>query len=236
MASLECTNLTKRFGGNVAVNDCTFSVRKSQIVGLIGPNGSGKTTVFNLISGVHKADEGEILFNNENIKGLKSHEIAWKGIGRLFQIARIFPTMTVLENMLAASYYLNEERQRSTEKALSLLEMMDLVHLQDEYAKNLSGGQQRLLEFIRLFMMDITLALLDEPFVGVHPTLIEKMIDQIKYWNEKGKTFLVVSHDIRSIMSICNPVLVLYNGQVIAEGTPSAIQQNKNVIQAYLGV
>jgi branched-chain amino acid transport system ATP-binding protein len=248
---LEVREVNKSFGGLMAVFNCSLTVKEGSITGLIGPNGAGKTTLFNVITGHLKPDRGEIMFLNEAVTGLAPHEIFKKKIYRTFQITREFAQMSVLENlMLIPEQQVGEKiwntwfRQGSVrtqeraikEKALEVLEFVELIDLKDEYAGSLSGGQKKLLELAKSMMADPKLVLLDEPGAGVNPTLMAKLIDNIKkLCVEKKITFLLIEHDMELVMNLCNPVIVMSEGRKLAEGTPDEIKKNEKVLEAYLG-
>ena len=242
MALLEIKNLNKSFGGIQAVQDCTLSIEEGSIVSLIGPNGAGKTTVFNLITGLLSIDSGQIFFDGKKINGLKPHQITRKGISRTFQITRDLQELTVLENMIVQSQVrgfwdmfgismLKEEEYR----AMELLSFVGIDYLATERAKNLSYGQKKLLEFASVLMSDPRLIMLDEPAGGVNPTLLESIIDRILQLNKKGITFLIIEHNMDLVMKISNPVICMAYGTVLAQGTPKEIQENNQVLEAYLG-
>jgi branched-chain amino acid transport system ATP-binding protein len=248
---LEIKNIRKNFGGIQAVNECTFTVQKGSITGLIGPNGAGKTTLFNLVTGFYKPDEGNILFKGDRIDGLPPHQIFRKKICRTFQITREFANMTLLENLMVIpenqmgekiwnTWFRNKavRNQEMTfrDKALEILEFVELIHLKDEYANNLSGGQKKLLELAKTLMADPQLILLDEPGAGVNRTLMKKLGDNIRsLCTERGITFLIIEHDIDLVMSLCNPVIVMSEGRKLSEGTPEEIKNDERVLEAYLG-
>ena len=241
-ALLEVKGLEKHFGGLRAVNGCSFEVPEGSITALIGPNGSGKTTVFNLIGGTMRPDAGEVWFDGERIDGLRSWRRAYRGIGRTFQITRLFREMTVLENVVAP---LREFRfgqlnagavsGPEAERAEELLDFVGMRGFRDQRAAALSYGQQKLVELAQILMLDPRLIMLDEPAGGINPTLIERMGDMIRELNAQGKTFLIVEHNMPFVLGLCDPVLVLASGSCICRGTPAHIQKDPRVLDAYLG-
>ncbi|MBI2368980.1 MAG: ABC transporter ATP-binding protein [Deltaproteobacteria bacterium] len=229
---LEVKDLTKRFGGVTAISRCSLALEPRRIYGLIGPNGSGKTTLFNLITGLEHRDEGEVRFKGERIDGLKPHQIALRGIGRTFQIIRIFPELTALENLLVVARSTGGAARR---RALELLAFVKLDRLKGEYAGNLSYGQQKLLEFTRVLILDPELILLDEPAAGVNRTLLNDLLEAIRGLKEQGKTVVIVEHDMKVVMGLSEKLFVLDYGEKIAEGPPEAIQNDERVVEAYFG-
>ncbi len=238
---LKVNNLVKRFGGVTAVNDCSFEVLEGSITALIGPNGSGKTTAFNIITGYLKPDSGTIEFDGKLMAKPTPSSIYRAGLSRTFQQARIFPELTVLENLVISSSFgwkdLLGTRVTAADRkrGMQTLEEFRLDKLHDLRAKDLSYGQRKLLEFASVLMSDPKLVLLDEPTAGVNPVMIETMEKHIRDRNKAGVTFLVVEHDMQLVMRLCDPVIVLDHGSKIAEGMPEAIQSNPQVLEAYLG-
>ncbi|MGY1604437.1 branched-chain amino acid ABC transporter ATP-binding protein/permease [Geodermatophilus sp. SYSU D00815] len=239
---LEVSDLAKSFGGLKAVDGCSFTVPAGSITGLIGPNGSGKTTVFNLIDNTIAADAGRITFAGERIERLPSWERAHRGLGRTFQITRLFGEMTVLENVVAAqrSFSLGHLGRIAVSgpearAAEELLEFVGMRAFRDQKARALSYGQQKLVELAQILMLDPKLILLDEPAGGINPVLIERMAEMIRELNSHGKTFLIVEHNMPFVLGLCDPVHVLARGRTMASGTPAQIQTDPAVIDAYLG-
>jgi ABC-type branched-subunit amino acid transport system ATPase component len=227
-------DLRKAFGGVRAVDGCSFAVPGGKISGLIGPNGSGKTTTFNLLTGVIRPDDGQVIYRGEDIAGLKPHQIFGKRITRTFQVTRIFREMTVLENMLSVTGLAVPDRI-ARERAEELIAFVNLTHLRAEYGGRLSYGQQKLLEFARALMTNPDLILLDEPAAGVNRTLLQHLLDRIHRLQELGKTILIVEHDMNVIMNHCERIFVMDYGVKIAEGPPAEIQRDERVLDAYFG-
>ncbi len=222
----------KRFGGVRAVNGVSLALERGRIYGLIGPNGSGKTTLFNCITGVERRDAGRIVLDGERIDALKPYQIARRGVGRTFQMIRVFPELTALENLLVVT---TGPRRAAQARARELLAFVKLEGLRDEYAGNLSYGQQKLVEFVRMLMRDPALILLDEPAAGVNRTLLNDLLEAVRRLRDQGKTVLLVEHDMKVVMGLCETVFVLDHGDKIAEGPPGVIQTDERVIEAYFG-
>jgi ABC-type branched-subunit amino acid transport system ATPase component len=229
---LDVRGVSKRFGGIAAVQRCSLALETDKISALVGPNGSGKTTLFNLITGVERLDEGEIYFKEERIDHLPPHKIARRGIGRTFQLIRVFPELTALENLLVVS---RQDWEPSYSRALELLTFVKLDGLRGEFAGNLSYGQQRLLEFARVLMIDPDLILLDEPAAGINRSLLNDLLSAIRDLRAGGKTVLIVEHDMKVVIDLCEKIFVLDHGEKLTEGTPEAILRDERVMEAYFG-
>jgi ABC-type branched-subunit amino acid transport system ATPase component len=229
---LEVADVHKSFGGVRAVNGVSLALERGRIYGLIGPNGSGKTTLFNCITGVERCDAGRVVLEGEPIQELKPYQIAQRGVGRTFQMIRVFPELTALENLLVVT---SGPHAAAEARARELLAFVKLERLAGEYAGNLSYGQQKLVEFVRMLMRDPSLVLLDEPAAGVNRTLLNELLDAVRRLRDAGKTVLLVEHDMKVVMGLCETVFVLDHGEKIAEGPPGTIQTDERVIEAYFG-
>lgn len=247
---LAASGLCKSFGGVRAVDNATIEVPKGDIIGLIGPNGAGKTTLFNLLSNFIRSDKGRVIFDGEPIQHLQPYQIAQLGMVRTFQVARVLSRLSVLENMLLGAQkqtgenfwrvwlqpqLVTQEERQLREQAMTLLESVGLAQKAQDYAGALSGGQRKLLEMARALMTQPKLILLDEPAAGVNPTLINQICEYITQWNREGMTFLIIEHNMDVIMSLCNQVWVIAEGRNLANGTPTEVQRNSKVLEAYLG-
>jgi branched-chain amino acid transport system ATP-binding protein len=250
-ALLTVDNVVKRFGGVLAVDHCSLHIQRGTVTGLIGPNGAGKTTLFNIIAGVYRPDAGRIWFEGERIDGLPPPQIFSRQIARTFQIARELKRLTVLDNLLLVPpqqcgegllqacflpWRVRAQEQALRARAQEVLRFVKLDTLQNEYAGNLSGGQKKLLELARAMMSDARLILLDEPGAGVNPTLMREIAGYIQHLQHQGCTFLLIEHNMELVMQICNPVIVMHQGQKLLEGAPQDIRHDRRLIEIYLGV
>lgn len=233
--SIEVNDLVKRFGGLTALNGVSLSARQGEVLGVIGVNGAGKTTLMNCICGIYRPDKGQIKIGGQPSTGLTPHEVARLGVGRTFQIPRVFRRMSLIDNLLVPVLDRPESDAALVGQAESMLERMRLIDLRHNFSEELSGGQQKLLEMARMLMPDPKVVMLDEPFAGVHPVLCKFMIEQIEAIASAGKTVLLISHDLTSIYRLSDRVVALNEGQVIAEGTVDEIRSNSAVVEAYLG-
>jgi ABC-type branched-subunit amino acid transport system ATPase component len=243
-ALLEADRVSKSFGGLQALSDCSLSVDRGSIAGLIGPNGSGKTTLFNVMTGYDRCNRGQIRFDGQEISRATPERVFGLGVGRTFQITRLFFRLSVLENMLVATQR-HEGWTRSVARragsaaerarALELLEFVGLARMARVPAGNLSYGQRKLLELASLLVADPAVLLLDEPTAGVNPTLIKQLTERIRELNRAGKTFLVVEHNMEFVMGLCHEVTVLHQGRTLKTGTPEQVRADPAVLDAYLG-
>jgi branched-chain amino acid transport system ATP-binding protein len=249
---LRVDGLEKTFEGVTALDGVSFGVESETLTGLIGPNGAGKSTTFNVVSGAIEPDAGRVTFDGEDITGLKPNRTSSRGLVRTFQIAREFETMTVLENMMLpptnqrgeAAWRsilpgtrggVQDEEEEVFERAWEMLEFFDIDHLALEEAGALSGGQRKLLELARALMLDPEVLLLDEPFAGVNPSLERDLLDRLEDLRDRGRTFLLVEHDMDLIMEHCERVIVMHQGRTLVTGTPEEVRSEERVIEAYLG-
>ena len=248
---LEVHGLVKQFGGHRAVDEASFAVEAGSITRLIGPNGAGKTTLFNVIAGNLKPTSGRILFDGEDVTGLESHALFHRGLLRTFQIAHEFGKLTVLENLmmvppaqageqLMSAWFrpglVRDQEAAVLEKAREVLAFLNFSHLANTLAGNLSGGQKKLLELGRTMMVDAKVVLLDEIGAGVNRTLLREIGDAIERLNrDAGYTFCMIEHDLEFISRLCDPVIVMAEGEVLTEGTADEVKANEDVIKAYLG-
>jgi ABC-type branched-subunit amino acid transport system ATPase component len=239
---LSAQGIEKSFGGIRALDDCSIAVPTGSITALIGPNGSGKTTLFNCITGFYRADKGEIRVHGAPVQGRRPSDIVHMGVMRTFQVTRIFRRMTVLENMIVpvrqpslrtlfSAAIAGPERVRAEE----YLEFFGLQALRDQHAGSLSFGQQKLLEFAAALMAEPDILMLDEPAGGLNPVMIQRLAGYVRELNRRGVTFVIIEHNMGFVMDLCDPVIVMHRGSVIAEGTPNAVRANPVVLDAYLG-
>lgn len=243
MALLELDQVTKRYGGIVAVNEATFSVEKGSITSLIGPNGAGKTTAFDTISGVIEVDAGTIRYAGQDITNLRPWQVTKLGIGRTFQVTRELGDMTVLENLAVAgvpnsfrALMGGRIRQDEYDQAMEVLSFLGIEQLAHELSKRLSYGQRKLLELASVLMIEPDMILLDEPAGGVNPALLDRILDRIRAINDRGVTFLIVEHNMDVVMRLSHSIVVMAHGQVLIQDSPEAVRNDERVLDAYLGV
>ncbi len=240
--SLSAAGIDKSFGGIRALIDCSLVVRKGSITALIGPNGSGKTTLFNCITGFYQPDRGQIYVRGVSIAGRRPSDIVHLGVMRTFQVTRIFKRMTVLENMIVPirqltlrSLFTAAIKGHERERAEGLLEFVGLQGLRHAPAGSLSFGQQKLLELAAALMAEPDIVMLDEPAGGLNPVMIDKVAGHVRELNARGVTFLIIEHNMGFVMKLCDPVIVMHRGTVIAQGSPAAVREDPIVLDAYLG-
>jgi len=232
---LEVRTLAKTFGGIVALDGVSFDLQAGTVLGVIGPNGSGKTTLLNTLNGVHAPDRGTVRLDGQPAAGLPPHRLAALGVMRTFQNTRVFRTLTVLQNMLVPLLHRPVDPGAARARALDLLAAVRLDRYADLPASQLSGGQQRLLEFARALMTAPRLVLMDEPFAGVHPEVTQVMTSRIDALRREGVAFIMVSHEIPMLMALSQRIVCLHQGRIIADGTPESVRNDRAVIEAYLG-
>ncbi len=247
---IEVKNLKKTFGGLTAVDIENLTFSKNELTSIIGPNGAGKTTFFDLISGFQNSDNGDIYLNDKDISNFQPYKIARMGMVRTFQLTKVFDRMTVLENLLFSGSEISNEslfksiiksksqknyEENLRDKARDIMDELNILHMEDSYARELSGGQKKLLELARSIINEPEILLLDEPLAGVNPKLAEVILSLIKKLSNKGITILMVEHNIEAVMKISDRIVVLAEGSLIADGNPNDIRTDTNVIEAYLG-
>ena len=235
MALLSIRHVSKSFGGVRALEDVSFDVAAGELIGLIGPNGSGKTTLINILSGHQSADRGEVLLDGQSLLGLSPDRIARRGVLRMFQLTRGFGRITTLDNLLVTGRALGLDSDEAHRRAERLLDELTLTRVMNLDARQLSGGQQKLLEFGSCFMVPPRLALLDEPFAAVHPTMRQIMADFVRKRHAEGQTFILVSHDMPIVMELCPRTVCMNAGTVIADEATRLVLDDPVVIEAYLG-
>jgi ABC-type branched-subunit amino acid transport system ATPase component len=234
-AILATEGIKKAYGGVHALNGASISVQEGAIAGLIGPNGSGKTTLFNVMTGYQRADEGQVYFAGKVITNAAPDKVFAAGLGRTFQLTRIFPRLTVLENMLVAAQHKRSQRHTVRRRAMELLEFVGIDRHAGQLAGSLSYGQRKLLELAYVLIADPKVILLDEPAGGVNPTLVHHISDRIRELNAAGTTFLIVEHNMEFVMGLCSAITVLESGATVVTGPPELIRTDKRVLDAYLG-
>lgn len=230
---LSVQDAVKSFGGVRAVDGCSFDVAAGSITGLIGPNGSGKTTVFNLVTGLERPEAGTITFDGQSLIGKRPHQITRAGLGRTFQTTRVFPDMTVLENMMVAAP--EDDFDASADRAMELLDLVGLQRLREEFGANLSYGQNKLVEIARVHMRPHRMVMLDEPFAGVNRTLAAQLVEYLQRMHAEGVTYLIIDHEMKLIMRLCERILVLDQGRLLTDGSPQEVQDDPAVLAAYFG-
>lgn len=235
MKLLKVNRLTKNFGGLKAVDKLDLSIQDGMILGLIGPNGAGKSTAFNCIAGLYSVTSGQVIYKDDDITKLKSYDVCRKGIARTFQLSKPFPNKSVLKNVMVGGFLWSKDRNRAEEKALEVLEFVNLIDKRDVLGKSLTVADRKRLELARALATDPALLLLDEVMAGLRPAEVEEVITIIRKINERGITIFLIEHIMQAIMSLSDLIVVIHYGRKIAEGQPEEIASNEQVIKAYLG-
>ena len=235
MTLLEVHNITKRFGGLVAVDDLSLSVSKGEILGMIGPNGAGKTTAFNMISGYYQPNEGQVIFDGKNITGLRPDQVCKLGLARTFQVVKPFPQLSVLDNVIVGAYNRTNDKQEARQKAREILDFLGMGNMTGHLAGGLSVAGRKRLEIAKVLATGPKMILLDEAMAGLRPTETDEIIELVRQISQQGVALLLVEHVMKVIMSLADRIVVIHHGEKIAEGEPQAVVQDKAVIDAYLG-
>jgi len=235
VALLEAKNLTKRFGGLVAVSDLSLSVEKGEILGMIGPNGAGKTTAFNMISGYYPPNEGQVFFNGENITGLRPDQVCKKGLTRTFQVVKPFPQLSVLDNVMVGAYSHTNDSDEARQKSREILDFLGMTRMTEMLAGGLPIAMRKRLEIAKALATDPQMLLLDEAMAGLRPKETDEVIELVRRVSQQGVALLLVEHVMKVIMSLADRIVVIHHGEKIAEGEPEVVVRDEAVIDAYLG-
>jgi branched-chain amino acid transport system ATP-binding protein len=235
VALLEAKNITKRFGGLVAVSDLSLSVEKGEILGMIGPNGAGKTTAFNMISGYYPPNEGQVFFNGENITGLRPDQVCKKGLTRTFQVVKPFPQLSVLDNVIVGAYSNTSDTDEARQKSREILSFLGMDHMTEMLAGGLPIAMRKRLEIAKALATEPQMLLLDEAMAGLRPKETDEVIELVRRVSQQGVALLLVEHVMKVIMSLADRIVVIHHGEKIAEGEPEGVVRDKAVIDAYLG-
>lgn len=228
---LVAEKVSKRFDGRIALNDASLSVKRGSITGVIGPNGSGKSTLFNIIAGTLAPNSGRVYIEGEEVTGASAADICRRGVGRTFQISRLFSEMTVMENLVAVAHGMDD--RAAVKRARELLEFLEITAIADKWGSELSYGQRKLVEMARALMLKPSIMLLDEPFAGINPRLQNRIVEHLKALCAKGLTVFFIDHEMRIVLQECDQVYVLAEGNVIASGAPEAVRNDPKVLDAY---
>lgn len=235
MTLLEVKNITKRFGGLVAVHDLSFTVDKGEILGMIGPNGAGKTTAFNMISGYYKPNEGQVIFDDNDITGIRPHKACKLGLTRTFQVVKPFPQLSVLDNVVVGAYNRTDDKLIAREKSQEILEFLGMADMTKQLAGSLSVAGRKRLEIAKVLATEPKMLLLDEAMAGLRPRETDEIIELVRQISQRGIALLLVEHVMKVIMSLADRIVVIHHGEKIAEGEPQQVVQDQTVIDAYLG-